>query len=144
QQLANTKDLKLIQDPLRRVQACHLAFGEGILVVPTNAGAVFAIDLLNGSLAWAYPYREKGSEEAPPNIPRNAQPPPGGRGPNGRLVKPIPAESHWQVTAPIIQDGRVVFTAPDAKGLHCVNLRDGSPVWSLPRRDDDLYLAGVY
>jgi outer membrane protein assembly factor BamB/tetratricopeptide (TPR) repeat protein len=145
QQLANTKDLKLAQDPLRRVQACHLSFGEGILVVPTNAGAVFGIDLLNNSLAWAYPYREKGSEEAPPNIPRHVQPPPNWvRLPDGRLVKSMPVESHWQVTAPIIQDGRVVFTAPDAKGLHCVNLRDGSPVWSLPRRDDDLYLAGVY
>src|SRR5262249_51966435 len=63
---------------------------------------------------------------------------------DGRLIKSMPLESHWQVTAPIVQDGKVVFTAPDAKGIHCVNLRDGSAAWSLPRRDDDLYLAGVF
>src|SRR5262249_27478085 len=50
QVLANTKDLKLAHDPMRRVQACHIAHSEGILVIPTNAGAVFGVDLLSGSL----------------------------------------------------------------------------------------------
>ena len=37
----------------------------------------------------------------------------------------------------------MVFTAPDSKSIHCVNLRDGSPAWSKPRQEGDLYLGGV-
>ncbi len=145
QPLANTKNLKLAHDPLRRIQACHLSHGEGILVVPTNAGAVFGIDLLSGSLAWAYPYGEKVGGPAPPPANPWGPPPPGWiRLPNGRLVPAATNNTHWQVTAPAIQDGKVVFTSPDARDIHCVNLRDGSRAWARPRNDGDLYLAGVF
>jgi len=50
---------KMQNDPLRRTWAAHLAYGEGILVCPTNAGAVFGVNLLENSLVWAYPYRDK-------------------------------------------------------------------------------------
>jgi outer membrane protein assembly factor BamB len=148
QPLATTRNLKLSQDPLRRTQAAHLAYGEGILVVPTNAGAVFGVDLLANALLWAYPYRE--SSDAPVANPAmgprwGAKPGPGWvQLPNGLWVPDTMSEAHWQVTAPIIQDGKVVFTAPDAKGIHCINLRDGSRVWSHARQDDDLFLAGVF
>ena len=38
--------------------ALPLAYGGGILVCPTNAGAVLAIDLLTHSLVWAHSYRK--------------------------------------------------------------------------------------
>src|SRR5262249_14473880 len=59
QTLATVRD-RLVQDPVRRVQAAHLAYGDGILVCPTNAGAVLGIDLLTHSLVWAHSYREDG------------------------------------------------------------------------------------
>lgn len=160
QTLAATKDLKLSQDPMRRIQACHLAYGEGILVVPTNAGAVFGVDLLSNSLLWAYPYRVKDNGAGQPNAAAGAPGmggmafPGGGRmggavpagmirlG-DGRIV-PATKMSGWMVTAPAVADGKVVFTAPDAPEVHCVNLRDGTRLWSLPREQDDLFLAGVY
>src|SRR5205085_11469601 len=49
---------------------------------------------------------------------------------------------NWKVAPPVIQDGKVVFTAPDATAVHCINLRDGLPVWVKPRQDNDLFLAG--
>src|SRR4029077_19272494 len=49
---------RVTQDMSRRLNASHLAYGEGILVCPTNAGEVLGVDLLSRSLAWAYPYRE--------------------------------------------------------------------------------------
>ncbi|MFO0879083.1 MAG: PQQ-binding-like beta-propeller repeat protein [Gemmataceae bacterium] len=147
QMLAATKDLKLSQDPMRRIQACQLAFGEGILVVPTNAGAVFGVDLLSNSLLWAYPYRVKdaGTPEMP--VPGNrfgAVPAGWIRLPDGRVVRATSTEAHWLVTAPAIAEGKVVFTAPDAPEIHCVNLRDGTRMWSHSRRPEDLYFAGVY
>lgn len=145
QTLAATKDLKLSQDPMRRVQAAQLAYGEGILVVPTNAGAVFGVDLLSNSLLWAYPYRVKNESSPPANLPRFGVPPPGWvRLPDGRVVKATPTETHWMVTAPAVVDGRVVFTAPDAPEIHCVNLRDGTKLWTHGHRPEDLYFAGVY
>src|SRR5207245_2771721 len=52
-------------------------------------------------------------------------------------------KAEWQTTAPVIQDGKVVFTAPDEASIHCVDLRDGRPLWKVDRNDGDLYLAGV-
>src|SRR5262249_30209996 len=52
--------------------------------------------------------------------------------------------NQWRVSAPVISDGKVVFTAPDARSIHCINLRDGSPLWRRPKQDDDLYLGNVY
>ncbi len=146
QTLASTKD-KMQQEPLRRMHAAHLAYGEGMLVCPTNSGAILGVDQLTRSLVWAYPYREKtGSTPAQdPNVEMGL--PPGFRGrrfPPGMMVPTVPTLPHWQVSAPIIQDGKVVFTAPDAKSVHCIRLRDGERVWVLERNADDLYLAGVY
>src|SRR5262249_14687298 len=61
----------------------------------------------------------------------------------GRLAKPN-SQAPGLVTAPAVQDGKVVFTAPDAPDIHCVNLRDGSRAWSHPPRPGDLFFAGVY
>jgi outer membrane protein assembly factor BamB len=145
QALAQVKDTKLSQEPVRRTQACHLSYAEGILIVPTNAGAIFGVDLFSNSLLWAYPYRSPDAL-AKPVIPQNNPwmvPPGWMRMPDGTLVK-INPEVYWEVTAPAIADGKVVFTAPDEKDIHCVNVRDGSRIWSATRDNDDLYMAGVF
>jgi outer membrane protein assembly factor BamB/tetratricopeptide (TPR) repeat protein len=138
----------------RRSQAVHLAYGEGILVVPTNTGAVFGINLLENSLVWAYPYREK--DDAPPADGVNGAFPPGVRGrirgapgvmvgPDGRPILPQAHQAQWKTSAPAIHDGKVVFTAPDARSsLHCINLRDGTRAWAQKPNPDDLYFAGIY
>ncbi|HJT75662.1 MAG TPA: PQQ-binding-like beta-propeller repeat protein, partial [Gemmataceae bacterium] len=149
QLLANTQT-KLSQDPFRRVEAAHLAYGEGILVCPTNAGMVLGVDLLSHTLVWAYDYREK----APAGQPTAGVPVmPGGMPGRVVIAGGMPQQmmmahaghnaAEWKVTAPVIVEGRVVFTAPDGSGIHCVSLRDGSPIWKAGRQDDDLYLGGV-
>ncbi len=142
---------KMQSDPLRRTWAAHLAYGEGVLVCPTNAGAVFGVNLLENSLVWAYPYRDKSdaAEQQPQMMNgrfRGGQwPPPGFRQlPDGQLVPIVTQHNQWKVTAPVISDGKVVFTAPDARSIHCINLRDGSPIWKRAKLDDDLYLGNVY
>jgi outer membrane protein assembly factor BamB len=129
---------KLAVDVYRRTQAALLAYADGVLVCPTNAGAVFGVDLLSGTLLWACPYREKSDGPNPnPGMPGRIFPRRG-------LPVNAPALNSWKVTAPVIQDGKVVFAAPDTQVLHCVRLRDGWPVWSQKRGEDDLYLAGVF
>jgi outer membrane protein assembly factor BamB/tetratricopeptide (TPR) repeat protein len=140
---------KMQNDPLRRTWAAHLAYGEGILVCPTNAGAVFGVNLLENSLVWAYPYRDKNDvrelspqEQAMWN--RRARLIRGGVMIEQPMQTVGNSHNQWKVTAPIISDGKVVFTAPDARSIHCINLRDGSPIWHFPKQEDDLYLGNVY
>ncbi len=145
QPLAETK-VPLEQDINRRLNAVHLAAGEGMLICPTNAGAVLCIDMLENSLVWAYPYAE--NRPTGPNQPGIVRPRPGinlppGFGPDGRPI-PITGKDSWHASAPIIQGGKVYFTAPDAPAVHCVNLADGARVWMQRRNEDDLYVAGVF
>jgi outer membrane protein assembly factor BamB len=130
QTLANLRDA-IPRDVGRRAQAVNLAYGNGILVCPTNAGAVFGVDLLTRRLVWAHRYtRPAPAQPANPKLPQRFQ-----------LGGDI-ATTAFRCSAPVIQDGRVVVTAPDGDDIRCLNLRDGSLVWQQPRKGD-LYLAGV-
>jgi outer membrane protein assembly factor BamB/tetratricopeptide (TPR) repeat protein len=142
---------KMQNDPLRRTWAAHLAYGEGILVCPTNTGAIFGVNLLENSLVWAYPYRDKSDSTEPATPDNNMRRrgamlvPAGFRvGPDGNVYPIKNVQNQWKVSAPVISDGKIVFTPPDARSIHCVNLRDGSHIWHLTKRDDDLYLGNVY
>jgi hypothetical protein len=53
QTLALTKE-KMLFDFRRRIHAAHLAHGNGVLVCPTNTGAIIGVDLLTRNLLWAY------------------------------------------------------------------------------------------
>jgi outer membrane protein assembly factor BamB len=142
--LGTARDSKLQMDVLRRINAAHLSYGEGVLVCPTNLGYLIGIDLLQNSLLWAYPYRDQADVAA------NTLPP-GARiigpgiiiGPNGQQITQTLPQQGWKDSAPIIQDGKVVFTASDSKSIHCINIKDGAPVWSRPRQEGDLYLGAV-
>jgi len=50
----------------------------------------------------------------------------------------------WKNSAPIIADGKVLVTAPDADVLQCLNLRDGTLLWKADWTTDDCYVAGVF
>ncbi len=124
----------------RRSWAAHPAHAEGILICPSNSGAIVAVDLLTHSLLWAHAYAQ-----APPA-------PPGQQVMvNGKVRmfmngQPIPPRltCNWKNSAPLIADGKVLVTAPDATSIQCLNLRDGSLVWSKEWNANDAYLAGVY
>lgn len=140
QPLATTKE-RMSSDINRRINAAHLSYGEGMLICPTNAGAVLCIDVLENSLVWAYPYQEGRPPVEQPIGPGGIRRPfPGGINP---ALRPVTTDG-WKATAPIIQGGKVYFTAPDAQSIHCINLADGSRVWSHRRTEDDLYVGGLY
>lgn len=126
----------------RRIHAVHLAYAEGILVIPTHAGELLGVDLLSRTLAWAYPYRERSPEQEPPL----GGVPPGMVFPGRPGLAPLSPQitRNWCNTPPILVEGKVVFTAPDARSVHCLNLRDGSLVWKRPQNEGDLFLAGVW
>lgn len=138
---------RLPNDSLRRFQAIHLAYADGMMVVPTNSGAVLGIDLFSHSLIWAANYRSNKSLQGPQAeekmIGMGRRPFPGN--PNGAASFDTIRE-RWQASAPIISNGKVVFTSFDSDTVECVDLQDGRSVWSSPivRQDGDVYVAGVF
>jgi outer membrane protein assembly factor BamB len=122
----------MLRDGGRRLHAAVPAYADGVLVCPTNTGAVVAVDLLTHSPLWAHAYREKAA------------------GPRLRGLRPaqdLPPMPHltpgWQVSAPVVAEGKVVFTAPDGQDVRCLDLRDGTLLWQANRQENDLYLAGI-
>ena len=133
----------LLDDPQRRLEASHLAYGQGMMVCPTNAGAVLGVDLMSHSLVWAHPYRENKSGTEYDDF--------GGGGPwGGKRPFPQPTPNspvntpQWKSTPPIVEDGKVVFAPQDGEDLICLNLKDGSLQWRYKRQPEDQYLAGVF
>jgi outer membrane protein assembly factor BamB len=135
-QIVAVAPAKVLADPGRRVQAAHLAYGDGILVCPTQAGVVVGVDLFTRSLAWATAYRR----ELPPPIPDQF----GGRRWRFAPLPPPKLGIGWKASAPLVQSGKVVVAAPDGLSLLCLSLGDGKLLWEADRTEDDLYVAGVF
>jgi outer membrane protein assembly factor BamB/tetratricopeptide (TPR) repeat protein len=123
----------IFQSPLRRLAGASPSYADGILVCPTSAGAVVAVDLATRSLLWGYRYGRY------PNSGRSA-----------RLMALRMAryqgrepQNRWFDAPAIVADGRVLVTPPESDSLHCLNLIDGQLLWECDR-DDDLFVACVY
>jgi hypothetical protein len=121
---------RVTHDPMRRTNAAHLAYANGVLVCPTNAGEVFGVDRQSRRVLWTYSYR--GEAKAPAPLPKVF--------PAG--MTPVP-QPQWKASAPLIAGDRVILTAPDEAAIHCLSLGDGTVRWKRERRDD-LYVAGIF
>jgi outer membrane protein assembly factor BamB len=136
QQLAMV-ELNVLQDPTRRMSGASPSFADGVLVCPTSAGAVVAVDLATRSLLWGYQYPRTAEQERLANQ-RAAI----GWNGNGASALPVNPGSRWSDSSVILADGRVYVTAVESDQLHCLNLMDGKELWS-KKRDGGLYVAAV-
>lgn len=123
----------ILQDPARGRTGASPSYADGILVCPTSAGAVVALDLTTRSLLWGYRYPRSGGNMAMMGARLRgvmfAQ-----RGQSGA--------GNWTDASVTIADGQVLLTPVESGELHCLNLLDGTLNWKIAR-DDHLYLAGV-
>jgi outer membrane protein assembly factor BamB len=138
QKLGTVRD-QLLTDATRRVQAVNISYSDGILVCPTNTGTIMGFDLRTRSLIWAYSYRKTPAAESNDNQMQRMTNRRGGMD----AAKKQQFPSGYAVSAPVIQKGNVVFTAPDCNELHCIRLKDGTGAWEAAR-SDDLFLGGAY
>lgn len=123
------------QDSARRFQGAFLAAADGVMVCPTNSGAVVAVDLNARSLLWAHTYATLDQAGGP----GTGKPWGGG----GMMMSSSMREQRWRSSAPMITGGRVLVTAFDGDYLQCLDLRSGKTKWQEKRRADDLYVGGV-
>ena len=127
------------------------AYGEGILVCPTNAGVILGVDLLTHSLRlWAHTY----SDYARKLRPRN--PIPTAAAASGPCALPGHGGVPGQPNGPIVSDWRRRRLHDHRRRQGLSSLPPTAPNCSLPQppqrlsglgaeaRDGDIYLGGVY
>jgi outer membrane protein assembly factor BamB len=137
QQLAMLEN-NIANDPLRRMAGAMPSFADGVMVCPTSAGAIVAVDLSTRSLLWGYRYRRAVAE--------------GGNQGNWRGMNlaagATNSANRWTDAVVTIASGRVLVTpveSDDGSGaaeLHCLDLLEGKQLWKQPREDGQ-YVACV-
>ncbi len=134
QPLATPLHQNIAQDKARRTSGVSVAYSDGILICPTDAGATVALDLTTRSLLWGFPTetdrsqrrREAGNPFAARNRPAN-QP----SMPNG-----------WIDSTPIVHQDKVVLTPRKSDKIYLLDVLTGTRIWEQPR-GNGLYVAGI-
>jgi outer membrane protein assembly factor BamB/tetratricopeptide (TPR) repeat protein len=135
QQLAHLEARNIAMDPLRRLAGATPSYADGVLVCPTSAGAVVAVDVATRSLLWGYQYTQ-----APPENGRGGVFFP--RGMMGQQMRPL--GQRWADATVTIADGRVLVTPVESDEIFCLDLLSGKLAWPAQKRGDLLYVGGVY
>jgi outer membrane protein assembly factor BamB len=127
-----TAEVPLIKDRMRRRLACPVVLAGGLLLCPTGAGAIAAVDPHSRSCRWVSRY----VREDIPKLPSGAWPP-------GNAAEQTPWDpwwTGWRDVRVIVRNQTVLFTSPESDHLHAVSRQTGEPLWMLPR-GDGLFLA---
>jgi len=123
-------EINVSQDRTRRLAGASPSYADGILICPTSAGAVVAVDLATRSLLWGYCYHR----DYTPNVSRSIIIV------NGVRRSTSTPKDTWVDATAMVVDGRVLISPPESQWLHCLNLIDGKLLWRY-KRDGDLYVA---
>lgn len=100
----------------------------GLLICPTGAGSIVAVDPLRRELRWQTTYRE-----------------PAERLPRRRFdfhAPSLAAETWWQQSVPLVAGDKLLVASPDHGELLCLDVLTGDLHWKRPR-GDALFLAGL-
>jgi hypothetical protein len=125
-----TVETPVALDSFRRLHGSSPSFADGVMVCPTTAGAVVAVDVANRSLLWGYQYPRNQAMNL--NLARRT----------GEVSDPF-GTNRWRDGSVIVASGRVVVTPADSDQLHCINLLDGKEAWKPVARGDNLFVGGV-
>ena len=126
QQLAVVEQNIQQDTPMRRLSGISPSYADGILLCPTSAGALVAVELATRSLLWGYRYGRDNQTDI-----------------IERLGDPASAANHPVDPGVCVADGRVLIAPIDSDSLHCLNLVDGQPRWKY-KRQDDVYVACIH
>jgi len=118
-------------DAIWRLTGATPSLADGVVVCPTGAGAVVAVDVGKRCLLWAYKY---------PLSTNAADVRMGFRVLQQRQQSD---NDHWQDGSVTISEGRVLLTPVQSDKLYCLDLHTGKLQWERPR-DEGLYVASVH
>ncbi len=125
----------ILGDPMRRLAGATPSLAEGVLVCPTSAGAVVAVDPLTRSILWGREY--------PVTTDR-------GRIRQWRVagIRALGGRAGIEQSSPVdasatIAAGRLLLAPVESDDLYCLELRSGQLLWQRPG-DGLRFIAGVH
>lgn len=133
--------LGIEHNELRRTAGLSPACQGDVLICPTGAGRVIAVDLALRRLMWIAGYTLPQPEDDREQDFRaflSRQLEGDTRGALDRLLD----QSRWHDGTPLVHDGKILLTAPESEMLVCLRMADGLRLWEQPR-GQRLYLAGA-
>ena len=147
--LANVSNSHLRQDPQRWLSGLTPTFHGGVLLCPTSAGVITAVDISRRSLLWAYQYpvpAQAGmSSQQRAMIIMQV---------NGGARADMTSErDEWKDSTLLVAGRRVLATPIFSEELYCLDLDTGELIWTKPRKDmsyigcvhdDVVFLVGQY
>ncbi|MEM9589651.1 MAG: PQQ-binding-like beta-propeller repeat protein, partial [Planctomycetota bacterium] len=128
QQLAALETGGIQQDAIRRVAGAVPTYHEGVLICPTGAGAIVAVNLIDRSLRWGKNY-PRSELFGPMTMHRSSRP--------ASLLK------RWHDGAAIASGSMVMVTPAESERLFNLDLLTGEDRARPSRREKMLYLAGI-
>jgi outer membrane protein assembly factor BamB len=133
QQLAHLDTRSILYDSGRRLAGATPSFADGVLVCPTSAGAIVAVDLATRSLLWGYQYQQSAPNSRALMF----------RGYGNQGQREV--GSRWADATATIAEGRVLITPVESDKMHCLDLLTGKSVWPAPvDRGEMLYVGCVH
>ncbi len=124
-QLLAYSDVRIERDFIRRQSTAQVTVAGGMLICPTTADWLIAVNPLTRGIVWA---RRHADSQKATSIRRNQSVPQLGE--------------TWPSSAPIVVGNRVIFTPPEAAHVESLDLTSGELVWRLSKGTMQ-YLAGV-
>lgn len=137
QQLAHIENVpqQILGDSTRRLSGASPSLASGILICPTSACSIVAVDLAQRKLLWGYQYDSASVLRQQATWIGYVQP-----------SRPI--GSYWLDATATIADGKVILTPTDSDYLICLDLVTGKEVFKPLKRDEALanmlYVAAVH
>jgi outer membrane protein assembly factor BamB len=123
----------IMVDPARRRIGAMPSYAGGILVCPTGASAVVAIDVVKREFAWVYRYPREAQAAADARQLWQQQQL------QGQLVR---SNDQWVDGTAVISENRVLITPPESADVHCLDLQTGKQEWKR-RKGEALFVGGV-
>ncbi len=131
QPLANL-ERSVLFDAGRRLAGAMPTYSHGLVICPTGAGSVVAVDPADRSLKWAFRFAVDPSVATGNNA--------GWRQAFG-VYQPT-LTNRWQRNRAVVSGNSVLVTAPECELLYCLEVLTGEKRWSVGRGQHQ-YLAGV-
>ncbi len=108
---------------LRPFSGLSPTFAQGLLLCPTDAGVLVALEPVTRQLRWGFVYRASGPRRRPY------------RPPQASLL------NNWVDSLVRVYGSYAVFTPRDEPWLYCLDVSSGRLLWKLPRGDSRLVLS---
>ena len=127
QQIAHVGAFNVMSDSIRRLAGATPSYSDGVLICPTSAGAIVAVDIATRSLLWGYQYpRSYRTQRTHLQFNQSIR---------TRTLEP---HNRWLDATVTIGEGRVILTPVESNQLICLDLLTGDLIWKTTREKSNL------